>query len=310
MANQLYNQCRVYCAPWRLDALNLNDTIDRWIDDGLLPPLAHTLLPYRDDAGSSSEEEIFVRDVANMDNCVGMIGYFDGGTYDSGCAWEVGYAWALGLPVHLITTDFLLWAAGDSEEFYPISKLMNYVAKVVSVFDTDTSITNYREQTTDILNRALHTFQHNLIADFGGEIPPALPLTPLPIEYDYYLDPNFMYTEPSRGLLENIKNAITTAGKTYIIGDNINDIAADIDNLRKSRQAVFYSDVFEPDVDSGIMNGIAYALKKQSIIYCSKQQRYHSGLGTDYLNLMVTYSATMTHSFAELESLIKSGAIV
>ncbi len=53
MANQLYNQCRVYCAPWRLDALNLNDIIDQWIDDGLLPPLIHTFLPYRDDAGAS-----------------------------------------------------------------------------------------------------------------------------------------------------------------------------------------------------------------------------------------------------------------
>jgi len=308
MANQLYNQCRVYCAPWRLDALNLNDIIDQWIDDGLLPPLIHTFLPYRDDAGSSSEEEIFVNDVANIDNSVGMVGYFDGGTYDSGCAWEVGYAYALGFPVHLVTTDFLLWAAGDSAEFYPISKLMNFIAKVVSVSDSDTSITNYREQTTDIINRALQIFQQNLIADFGTEIPPVSPLTPLPIEYDYYLDPNFMYTEPAKNLLEDIKNSIVNAGKTYIVGDNINDIATDIDNLRKSRQAIFYSDTFEPNVDSGIMNGIAYALKQQSIIYCSKQQRYQSGLAIDYLNLMITYSSTIAHSFAELESLIENNS--
>ncbi|MEN1933671.1 nucleoside 2-deoxyribosyltransferase [Escherichia coli] len=144
--------------PGRLDALNLNDIIDQWIDEGLLPPLIHTFLPYRDDAGASSEEEIFVNDVANMDNSVGVIGYFDGGTYDSGCAWEVGYAWALGMPVHLVTTDFLIWAAGNSSEFYPISKLMNYVAKVVSVSDSDTSISNYREQTDDIIKRALQIF--------------------------------------------------------------------------------------------------------------------------------------------------------
>lgn len=239
MANQLYNQCRVYCAPWRLDALNLNDIIDQWIDDGLLPPLIHTFLPYRDDAGASSEEEIFVNDVANMDNSVGVVGYFDGGTYDSGCAWEVGYAWALGMPVHLITTDFLLWAAGNSTEFYPISKLTNYVANVVSVSDSDVSISNYREQTNDIIKRALQIFQQNLIADFGTAITPALPITSLPIEYDYYLDPNFMYTEPSRGLLEKIKDAISNAGKTFIVGDNMSDIATDIDNLRKSRQAIF-----------------------------------------------------------------------
>ncbi len=306
MANQLYNQCRVYCAPWRLDTLNLNDIIDQWIDDGLLPPLIHTFLPYRDDAGASSEEEIFVNDVANMDNSVGVIGYFDGGTYDSGCAWEVGYAWALGMPVHLVTTDFLLWAAGNSSEFYPISNLMNYVAKVVSVSDSDASISNYREQTTDIISRALQIFQQNLIADFGTTITPAVPVTPLSIEYDYYLDPNFMYTEPSRGLLENIKDAIVNAGKTFIVGDNMNDIATDIDNLRKSRQAIFYSDTFEPNVDTGIMNGIAYALGQQSIIYCSKQQKYQSALTTDYLNLMITWSSTVAHSFAELEALIGS----
>ncbi|ENC2562115.1 nucleoside 2-deoxyribosyltransferase [Escherichia albertii] len=304
MANQLYNQCRVYCAPWRLDALNLNDVIDQWIDDGLLPPLIHTFLPYRDDAGASSEEEIFVNDVANMDNSVGVVGYFDGGTYDSGCAWEVGYAWALGMPVHLITTDFLLWAAGNSTEFYPISKLTNYVANVVSVSDSDVSISNYREQTNDIIKRALQIFQQNLIADFGTAITPAVPITSLPIEYDYYLDPNFMYTEPSLGLLEKIKDAISNAGKTFIVGDNMNDIATDIDNLRKSRQAIFYSDTFEPNVDTGIMNGIAYALGQQSIIYCSKQQKYQSVLATDYLNLMITWSSTVAHSFAELEVLI------
>ncbi|EFO0997882.1 nucleoside 2-deoxyribosyltransferase [Escherichia albertii] len=304
MANQLYNQCRVYCAPWRLDALNLNDIIDQWIDDGLLPPLIHTFLPYRDDAGASSEEEIFVNDVANMDNSVGVVGYFDGGTYDSGCAWEVGYAWALGMPVHLITTDFLLWAAGNSTEFYPISKLTNYVANVVSVSDSDVSISNYREQTNDIIKRALQIFQQNLIADFGTAITPAVPITSLPIEYDYYLDPNFMYTELSRGLLEKIKDAISSAGKTFIVGDNMNDIATDIDNLRKSRQAIFYSDTFEPNVDTGIMNGIAYALGQQSIIYCSKQQKYKSALATDYLNLMITWSSTVAHSFAELEVLI------
>ncbi|WP_246769543.1 nucleoside 2-deoxyribosyltransferase [Escherichia sp. E2593] len=174
-----------------------------------------------------------------MDNSVGVIGYFDGGTYDSGCAWEVGYAWASGMSVHLVTTDFLLWAAGNSSEFYPISKLINYVAKVVSVSDSDASISNYREQTTDIINRALQIFQQNLIADFGTTITPAVPVTPLPVEYDYYLDPNFMYTEPSRGLLENIKDAIVSVGKTFIVGDNMNDIATDIDNLRKSRQAIF-----------------------------------------------------------------------
>ncbi|HCP6340647.1 TPA: nucleoside 2-deoxyribosyltransferase [Escherichia coli] len=304
MANQLYNQCRVYCAPWRLDALNLNDIIDQWIDEGLLPPLIHTFLPYRDDAGASSEEEIFVNDVANMDNSVGVIGYFDGGTYDSGCAWEVGYAWALGMPVHLVTTDFLIWAAGNSSEFYPISKLMNYVAKVVSVSDSDTSISNYREQTDDIIKRALQIFQQNLIADFGTTINPAVPVTPLPIEYDYYIDPNFMYTEPSRDLLVKIKYAIISAGKTFIVGDNMNDIATDIDNLRKSRQAICYSDTFEPNVDTGIMNGIAYALGQQSIIYCSKQQKYQSALATDYLNLMITWSSTVAHSFAELETLI------
>lgn len=306
MANQLYNQCRVYCAPWRLDALNLNDILDQWVDDGLFPSLVHTFLPYRDDAGATSEEEIFINDVANMDNSVGVVGYFDGGTYDSGCAWEAGYAWARGMPVHLVTTDFLIWAAGDADEFYPISKLMNYIATVVSISDSDPSIKNYRSQTTDIINRALHILQQNLLTDFGTGLPPAKPVSPLPIEYDYYLDPNFSYTEPSRELLGKIQQAIVNAGKTYILGDNINDIANDIDNLRKSKQAIFYSDTFEPNVDTGIMNGIAYALNQRSIIYCSKQQRYQSGLAIDYLNLMITYSSTLAHSFSELVSLIEA----
>ena len=307
MANRLYAQGRLYSAPTRLTSLDFSDRVDGWIDEGAFQNLtAHCYLPYRDDGENvHTEEDYFKADVNAINNSIGVAGFFDGATFDSGSAFEIGYAHSKGLPVHLITTDFFQYYAGNSDEYYSISKLAQHIAKVVAIWEPDTSISGYREQNQDILERAFDALRINLTEDYGPNAIPKSPLTPLPVAYDYYLDPNFNYTEPSRWLLEKITAEITSIGKTYILGNNMGDIDADIINLRQSGQAIFYSDVFEPNVDSGILHGIAYGISRKPIVYCSKWQRFHSGLADDYLNGMIRYSAAaVVKTFDELRKLI------
>lgn len=305
MAKRLYSECRLYNANARLISLDLADRIDGWIDAGMFQGLdTHCFLPYRDDTDTSSEEAIFLHDIQAIDDSVGIAGYFDGLTYDSGCAFEIGYGYSRGYKINLITTDMFHWSTGPGETFYPISFLANYIAKVVAPYEPDPNIAGYREQQVDLLERAIEAFRLDLVFEYGLPFYPQPPLEPLPVDYDYFVDSNFGFTEPGRMILVEIQNAIRAAGKNYIMvyGDDGFEI---IRNLRRSRQAIFYSDVFEPNVDSGILQGIAYGIGRKPIVYCSQQQRYKSDITIDHLNCMIQYSADkVVRSLEELIALI------
>lgn len=314
MANRIYAQGRLTNAPARLTSLDFSDRVDGWVDSGALGMFTklteHCFLPCRDDeAGVTTEEDYFKSDVNAINNSIGVAGFFDGQTFDSGCAFEVGYGYAKGCAVNLITTDFFKYYPGDSKECYNISKLMEHIASIVHYSGPpNPPAENYRQQINDIIEEAYNQFLQNLHVTYRD-----FELSPLQAQakrFDYYLDPNFKNTETARWLLDKITQSISDAGKTYVIGDNVNDIDNDISNLIASEQAIFYSDAYEPDVDSGILQGIAYAMSseaggnpgnKKPIVYCSKSQRFHSGFADALLNGMIRYSAeAVVASFDEL----------
>ena len=47
-----------------------------------------------------------------VDKCIHVVAWIDGAQVDDGTAWEVGYAYAKGKPIHGIRTDFR--QAGDT----------------------------------------------------------------------------------------------------------------------------------------------------------------------------------------------------
>ena len=52
------------------------------------------------------QERIFSKNVSTIDNTDMMVAVLDGVDVDSGTAWEIGYAYARGLPVYGLRTDF------------------------------------------------------------------------------------------------------------------------------------------------------------------------------------------------------------
>lgn len=308
MSGKLYIQNRIYNVNDRLTALDLYERIIDWIDKGLLAGMEEPYLPFKSTNNTSVDDEagIFEMDKKALADCNGVVGYFDGWTYDPGCGFEIGCGYAWGYPVHLISTDIFTSSVGDSGEFYHASKLVEHISKFVAVSDLNQDIADYRQRNRDVLERALKELQNNLIHDFGTARPPKASIKPLPAEYDYYLDPNFKYTESGRMLLEEIKSAIWDAGKTCIVGDNQGDIDADIDCLRKSGRAILLFDAAEPNIDSAVLGGIAFGIGRKPIIYSSNCQRIHmSGRFVCQLNSMNYYSAEkVTESLEGLMELI------
>lgn len=313
MAGKLYLETRLYNVNDRLSSLDLCEHIDSWIDQGFLGEMEHCFLPYRDSDNAPVEEDadpgkvIFDTDIINLRACNGIAGYFDGAHYDSGCAFEIGCGYAWGYPIHLISTDFQKWSVGDSDTYYVASKLLEYIAALTYLSDSDGNIRDYRKRQEDFRSRVLKDFKTKLTTQFGGGGVKREPLQALDVIYDYYIDPNLQYTEPGRWLLGEITGVIENAGKSWIIGDNRGDIAEEIDRLRSSGRAIFYDDYFEFNVDSGILHGIAYGIGRPPIVYSSNVQTCVAGGEPEWLNVMIRYSADVVTSLKELRELIEQG---
>ena len=210
MSSKLYIQNRLYNVNDRLIALDLYERIEKWIEDGVLVDMESSFLPFKSSNNNScgGEAGIFQMDRQALEECAGVVGYFDGWTYDPGCAFEIGCGYAWGYPIHLITTDIFQSSVGNSAEYYHASKLVEHISTMVAVSDLNQDISDYRERNTDVLNRAIEEFKQNLIIDFGEPRKASEKIGALPIEYDYYIDPNFKYYEPARMVLEQIIKAI------------------------------------------------------------------------------------------------------
>jgi nucleoside 2-deoxyribosyltransferase len=61
-------------------------------------------LPQEKEPGLDGRE-IFATDVAGIDGADALVAVMDGPDPDSGTSWEVGYAFAAGMPVVLVRTD-------------------------------------------------------------------------------------------------------------------------------------------------------------------------------------------------------------
>ena len=64
---------------------------------------------FRDDAiakaGANATALIFDRCIRTLDKCDCVVALLDGTQVDDGTAWEIGYAYAKGLPIYGIRTD-------------------------------------------------------------------------------------------------------------------------------------------------------------------------------------------------------------
>lgn len=78
-------------------------------------------------------KSIFLADVTGVDNCDVVVACIDGPDPDSGTAWELGYAYALGKPTVLYRTDFRS-ACGDFDG-QPVNLMLSVPAKATVVWN-------------------------------------------------------------------------------------------------------------------------------------------------------------------------------
>jgi len=75
-------------------------------------------LPQDQEVNAYDPGRIFHNDVDHVDWSSVVVGIMDGSDPDSGTAWEIGYAYAKGLPIVLLRTDFREWGGRTGEVPY------------------------------------------------------------------------------------------------------------------------------------------------------------------------------------------------
>jgi nucleoside 2-deoxyribosyltransferase len=75
-------------------------------------------LPQDQEINAYDPARIFRNDVDHVDWSSVVVGITDGSDPDSGTAWEIGYAYAKGIPIILLRTDFREWGGRTGEVPY------------------------------------------------------------------------------------------------------------------------------------------------------------------------------------------------
>ena len=299
MARKFYIQTRLYNVNDRLASLYLCENVDRIIDQKQLTNFEHCYLPYRDSDKQISGDvpdvgkAIFEQDVKTLKACSGIIGNYDGVGYDSGCGFEIGLSYAYGYPINLISTDFMKWGMtrGDLEiKYYTGSAFLQYVANIISIIEDDPSITDYRTQQESLRDQNVQALIDQLIQDFHVEKPP-VPLERSPQQFDLFIDPGFSDTQSGNQMANTLTSQLLEKKITFSRGNNQMPEMC-IDKLRACSVALFSGDTFEHDLDSCILQGIAYGLGIPIIMYSSNRHRYNDGRMIGQKNVMITQSAT------------------
>jgi len=298
MEKQIYIVTKLFNVHDRIASLNLCNTIDKWIECGEISGYKNCFLPYRDSnekiKGKPNQTlEIFKMDCQSIQNADLLVGYFDGPVYDSGIGFELGYAYVLGKPIILITTDYFEIIDDDNAPS-PITSLTVSIADIIHIRDSIRPVVDYRDSLEEVIEQIQHQLkrkisqiecvQRNTIFQKSNSA-----------KFDVFIDINFTKTESTNLILNNLLSSLHRKNKSYYIPTNMDysDASILIDKINLCKSVLILGDQFDFQVDSSIVQGMAFALEKRIILYSSWSLRLHQS--DDFVlfkNPMIEHSPT------------------
>lgn len=282
-------------------ATKLFSFFDRLVSSYMFKALADTYgttmdiyLPFRDSNMKVNQKgdvskNIFSADVDRLKQTELFICRLDGPAFDSGIGFELGYCVARNVPVIALTTDY--YDARIYDRGFIISPIINEVAYCFKYEYSPVPNMDYMAELEKNAEKFLQYFCQNIHDDlFDSRI--KLPeFDDLREEFDVFLDFSGCRYEWNNILLETLTESLRGAGLRYVISrryDEAYDFFEDVRHLLSSRFFVVCLDENEPDIDSCILQGIAFARGKAIIGYETNPRRmYLPGKQEMGANLMV-----------------------
>ena len=304
--NKVYILTKLYNINDRIASLNLGDAIDEWIEHNMLD-FQKCFLPYRDSNEKvkhmrNQTKNIFILDCNNIKESDILLGFFDGPSFDSGIAFEIGYAFILGKEVIVITTDYYNYHINSMQ--FAISPLVQTLFNPIHIAKCDKSSTTYREYLSSVYDLCISRAKESITKAYNGRNC----ITDIFSEIDFFIDFHFSATESSKIILEKIISILKDKDKTFYVC-KFNDflsISRLCGLIKSSKNILIYGDGFDMNVDSAVIQGLAYGMRKHIILYCSDAFRlYQSSSFILRKNPMIEHSADIIiDSYNDLRSKI------
>ncbi len=278
-----------------------------------------TFLPFKDTqqsdiVGDNKSHKIFELDLAKLQNAGALVARLDGIAKDSGVCMEVGYAYALGLPIGIFSTDFI-WEGFPSYlrkpdlDFDPVLKIVATFSKHFT--QTPTTDEYYGGQNQMLEIRMVSEFVDKCLIAFDNLSTYCATPTKLNQgaaafidiqggKYEWATEEQKIIAQrlAALGIKSNLASRYTKA--SHKDSDPLEEAEKDLESLMKSTIAIFSADNIEMDAGSATLFGICIGLKiKTLLLYTAPTVMKGAGGQEMKLNLMIEQAADMVCSSRE-----------
>jgi nucleoside 2-deoxyribosyltransferase len=275
-----------------------------------------TFVPFRDTAQDKIEAPnktkiIYEEDITRLKRLFAVVGFLDGLSKDEGVCMEMGYAYALGVPILIILTDFI---RREMREFRDSQHLLDPVllamgTRIISEYQIPEIERPFYDRLILGLEHVYETIEREV---FRLAISPS-PSKVTPISeasaVDVYVDFGGGHFEWERILQRELSRNLDIRGISNRLSQryaqfaehldsmpsciNVRDLGLkDIANAAKAEVVVTCGDSDEMSSGTAAIQGFARALGKKILLYDSRMT-YLVGNGGHRMsrNLMIDYSA-------------------
>lgn len=289
-----------------------------------------TFLPFKDTqqsdiTGEDKAHKIYELDIQKLNNSGAIIGRLDGIAKDSGVCMELGYAYSLGIPIGIFSTDFI-WEGFPShtnKEDLVFDPILMFIATYSKHFtQTPTSSEYYGGQNQMLEIRMVSEFTESCLNEFDQlqkfQNAPVLPQSGNTGVYIDIQGGKFEWSVQEQNTISQNLTSVglqpTCATRYQIHSNDDKDTTAksknDLQNLLQSKLAIFSADNIEMDAGSAALFGISVGLKiKTVLLYTSPTVLKGAGGQEMKLNLMIEQAADLVCSskdelYAKLKTII------
>ena len=236
-------------------------------------------LPFRDsnmkvNQTGNVSKNIFLADVKQLKETDMFVCRLDGPAFDSGIGFELGYCAAKNAPVIAVTTDY--YNTRIHERNFIISPIIQEMAYCLKYEYTAITGADYATELANnvfLFKESLHHSLQSIPINSRRVIPE---FACFQKEFDVFLDFSGCRYKWNYHLLDILTRHLEKMGLSYVISqryDREYSIDEDVNHLLSSHVYVICLDESEPDIDSCVLQGIAFARGKAIIGYETNPRR-------------------------------------
>ena len=217
-------------------------------------------------------KNIFEADIKSLNNSEIFITRLDGTSYDAGVGFEIGYCLAKKIPIYIFNTDFYRNKLLNNIE-YNLSPIIDKVANVFKYEYINNSKLEYKSE----LNYNIKVFSKFVSQQIDKCNAKIYECTESSESVDVFIDFCGLKYEWNKIMVDKITQRLFENSISFYVSDRYLPKYSVDDDLKRLKNSTIYLTCYdenEPDIDSAILQGVAYYNKISIMGYESNPVKY------------------------------------